>query len=129
MKLFSFLLKYSKVKVILAAVIGIVSGATNGAVMAMITSILNHSGHTGQGMLWAFIGVVTLALLTNFFSRYMLIHLSEQATFDLRMHMCRQVLAADLRRLEEAGTGKIFSCLTQDIPNITRALLSLPFMM
>jgi putative ATP-binding cassette transporter len=129
MKLFSFLLKYSKVNVIFAAIIGIISGGVNGLVMAMITSVLSSSGNTSRNMLWAFVGIVALALITNFLARYLLIKLSEQATFDLRMHLCKQILAADLRGLEEAGTGKIFSTLTQDIPNITRALLSLPFMM
>jgi putative ATP-binding cassette transporter len=44
------------------------------------------------------------------------------------MHLCRQVLAAPLRNLEEIGTNRIFATLTQDVPSITRAMLSLPFM-
>jgi putative ATP-binding cassette transporter len=55
-----------------------------------------------------------------------LIRLGQGALLELRMRLCRQILATPLRRLEEFGAPRLMSSLTDDIPTITNALLAIP---
>jgi len=128
MALISFLLRHSKKNAFLAALVGVVSGVSNGVLMAQINHVLSHSGLTTSRDVAGFAGITLLVLITNFLSRYLLIDISEQAAFDMRMRLSRQVLAVPLRQIEEIGGNRIFTTLTEDVPSITRAVLTLPIM-
>jgi putative ATP-binding cassette transporter len=54
------------------------------------------------------------------------VRLSQATVLDLRMRICRKVLSAPLRLLEDIGQPRIMAVLTQDIPDITTAILQVP---
>jgi putative pyoverdin transport system ATP-binding/permease protein len=46
----------------------------------------------------------------------------------MRMQLCRQILAAPLRHLEQLGSARLLTTLTDDVPNITNAVLIIPLL-
>ncbi|MGB7923135.1 MAG: cyclic peptide export ABC transporter [Pyrinomonadaceae bacterium] len=128
MKLLAFLFKHSRGTVILAALISIIGGVSSAVLIALINSVFIRSGPPARGMVWYFGGLVLIALAANLVSESLLNSLSERTLYDLRMNLCRQVIAAPLRRLEEVGAHKFLAALTDDIPHLSRALLSVPML-
>lgn len=127
MKIFLYLLRYSGRRIALAACIGIIGGVSSVALMIIVNERLKTLSLTVPRLAWSFVGLVVAVLVSNFFSRVILVHLSQRTTYDLNIRLCRQVIATPLRRLEEIGMHRILSTLTQDIPAITTALIELPF--
>ncbi|HEX8846790.1 MAG TPA: cyclic peptide export ABC transporter [Pyrinomonadaceae bacterium] len=127
MRLTNFLLRHSRGVIVLAALVGIISGGSSAILMALINARLSTDAPPSPALIWGFVGVMLVALVSNYASRVLLSQISQRAIFDLRMRLCRQVLASPLRRLEEIGSHRILATLTQDIPAITRAFLDLPF--
>ncbi len=128
MKLIAFLFKHSRGTVILAALISIIGGVSSAALIALISNNFIRSEPQAQGMIWYFGGLVLIALAANLVSESLLNSLSERTLYDLRMGLCRQILAAPLRRLEEVGAHRLLAVLTDDIPHLSRALLSVPML-
>ncbi|MGA9996000.1 MAG: cyclic peptide export ABC transporter [Pyrinomonadaceae bacterium] len=126
MKLISFLFKHSRGAVIIAALISIISGGSSALLIVLINNIFIRPAPTTSHTVWYFIGLVALVLVSNLISEALLNHLSEQALFSLRMRLCKKILAAPLRQLEEIGAPKLVGTLTEDVPNLSRALLSVP---
>lgn len=127
MKIIYFLMRHSRGIIILAALLGIVSGASSALLMALINERLGEGPSARPTTVWLFVGIVLAALAANYVSRLLLSRISQQAIYDLRMHLCRQVLSVPLRHLEEIGSHRILATLTQDIPTITRAFMDVPF--
>jgi putative ATP-binding cassette transporter len=127
MKIIYFLMRHSKGVIILAALLGVVSGGSSAILMALINKRLGEGASAHPQTVWLFVGIVLAALASNYASRVLLSRISQEAIFDLRMHLCRQVLAVPLRHLEEIGSHRILATLTQDIPTITRAFMDVPF--
>jgi putative ATP-binding cassette transporter len=126
MNLFSFLLRYSWRLVSLAILIGIIAGASSAALMALINARLEGPGSSSGRLLWLMVGLVVIVFISSLGSRIVLNRLSQRAVFDIRMRLCRQVLAIHLRRLEEFGSERILAALTEDITSITGAIVSIP---
>src|SRR5262245_41115703 len=101
MKLISILLKYSRRTVILAIIAGVISGACNAALLAIIHRALTTGSQAN--LLWGFIALWFVLPASRIASQVTLSHLVQTAIYDLRMHLSRQMLAAPLRQLEEIG--------------------------
>ena len=128
MKLLAFLFRYSRGSIVLSIIVGIVSGACSAALIALINSSLVAASAARETLVWRFAGLVGLVLVTNYVSRAVLLRLSEHATYELRMRLCRQALETPLRKLENVGSHRILATLTQDISIITGALLNIPIL-
>ena len=126
MKLFLFLLHYSRRTAILAILAGIVSGASSTGMLALINASLRRNGPAAGKLIWAFVALCLMLPLARFISETLLIRLGQGALLELRMRLSRQILATPLRRLEEFGAPRLMSSLTDDIPTITNALLMIP---
>ncbi|HSL55157.1 MAG TPA: cyclic peptide export ABC transporter [Pyrinomonadaceae bacterium] len=126
MKLMSVLLSYSRRTVILAIIAGIVSGACNAALLAIIHRVLTSSGGTSPNLLWGFLALWFVLPASRIASQVTLSHLVQTAIYDLRMHLSRQMLAAPLRQLEEIGPHRLFATLNDDVQAISNALVSIP---
>lgn len=126
MKLVAFLLARSKWNVALSIVVGVLSGACSAALMALINTSLVNASLPPSTLAWRYTAFVVAVLVTSYVSRLLLLNLSERTTFELRMHLCREVTEAPLRRLEEVGGHRILAALTQDINVVASALLNIP---
>lgn len=126
MKIFTFMMKYSRGIVILSIIAGLISGISNTGLVALVHNILGQSNNRPEFLLFAYIGLCLLLPLARFTSQILLTQLSQKGIFELRLQMSRQILAAPLRKLEEVGSARIMSSLTDDLFIITTTLISIP---
>lgn len=126
MKLFLFLLQGSWWLVLLAVSMGFLSGGASAGLLALISRALVE-GVTPIVIL-TFIGLAMVALGTSVVSQVMLIRLSQQAVLDLRLHLSRQILRAELGHLEQLGTPRLLATLTEDVQAVAQAVFAIPFL-
>jgi putative ATP-binding cassette transporter len=112
--------------VTIAIVTGIIAGASSAALVAFINAYLNNSGSPSGKTIWLMTALVAAVFISGLASRLILNRLSRRAVFDMRMRLCREVLAVPLRRLEEIGSHQILAALTEDIAHISAAVINIP---
>src|SRR5262249_15354121 len=88
---------------------------------------LTHPTRSKSVLVWCFIALGIGKIFTNFISQALLAKFSQQVVADLRRGLIRKILAVPLRRLEEIGAPRVLVALTDDVFNITQALLAIPF--
>ncbi|HZI11031.1 MAG TPA: cyclic peptide export ABC transporter [Myxococcus sp.] len=126
MKLFAFILRRSRGPLLLAMLAGLVSGAASSAFISVInTALLEGAFGTTQALL-SFFGLLILALGSRLGMQLLLNRLNQGAIFELRMQLCRRILAATLRQFEELGTHRLTALLSEDIPTVSNSLMMLP---
>ncbi|WP_223632414.1 cyclic peptide export ABC transporter [Corallococcus sp. EGB] len=126
MKFLALLFRTSPASLILVTLCGLLSGASNAGLIAVINhalaSQLSVSTHVAVGFVT--LGVVTLLL--RYGTQALVNRLNGDALFDMRMRLSRQVVATPLRRLEEHGIANVMTVLTEDLFVISTALGVLP---
>lgn len=125
-RLATLYLGYSKRIVIPAVVVGVIAGSASASLVALISSKVAAPGRSSVAFVLAFVGLALFDMVTVFVSGLLSIRLSQDTVFEMRMNICRKVLSAPLRLLEEVGQHRVMAVLTQDIPDITAAVLSVP---
>src|SRR5215213_101000 len=118
--------KHARLMMGLILLVGVISGFSNAALLAMTNHWLSNVGPSSILFIIIFFTVCLILPLTRFASELMLINLSSKAILELRMEMSRQILSAPLRRLEELGLHRLLATLTEDIPAIGNTLVSIP---
>jgi putative ATP-binding cassette transporter len=126
MKILSFISRVSPGIVVLTVIAGIISGIGSAVLLALIGSALSSRGFTGINSALLFMAVCLTVLATGVASQALLIRLSQGLTYDLRLDLCRRIISAPLRQLEETGTHRLMASLTNDIIVMTDALINLP---
>jgi putative ATP-binding cassette transporter len=117
--------KHARLMMGLILLVGIVSGFSNAALLAMINQWLSNTGSSNLFII-IFFALCLILPLSRFASEVMLIKLSSKAILELRMQLSRQILSAPLRRLEELGLHRLLAALTEDIPAIGNTLINIP---
>jgi len=120
-----FFLSHSRGTVLLAVLVGVVAGLSSTALMAHISVRVVSAGEGGPGV-WGFAGLAALVLVSMTLSGVLSTYLSQRTTYELRMHLCGQLLNSPLRRVEETGNHRIVAALTQDIRVLMDAFLRIP---
>jgi putative ATP-binding cassette transporter len=133
-KLLRFLLRCSKnirharLILVLVIVAGIVGGASTTAFLAIVnTAITNRTG-SWTNVLLSFIAIALLGIACRVASQMLLTRFTIGAVFEMRMQLCRQILAVPYRKLEQSGSHRLFAALTEDLPTIIGALTSIPIL-
>jgi len=126
MKVISVLLSYSRRTIILAVFGGIVTGACNAAMLAIIHGALTSGREASPNLLWGFIALWIILPISRIASQVTLSHAVHTASYDLRMHLSRQILGAPLRQLEEVGPHRLLATLNDDVTAISSALANIP---
>ena len=121
-----FLLARSRLVLILTVVLGGVSGAMNAGMLALLNSAVFHPAGTRGRLLPVFILLCVVAPLTRVVSELLLMRLGQDAIFSLRSEIARQVLTVPLRWLEQNGTHRILSVLTDDLYNLSGTVGLIP---
>ena len=127
MRLIQFLLRSSGKLLAIAVFTGFFSGISTAGLIALISRAINGEGNAAAFGV-AFLGLVTIALVTSILSQGVLIRLSQQAVFKLRMQLSRQLLAAELTHLEQLGNARILATLTEDVQTMAQAVYTVPFL-
>ena len=115
--------------VAIAIVTGFLSGGSSAALIALISQAMTQ-GNTGSlnTLAIAFVGLAFIALTSSIISQVMLIRLAQQAVFQLRISLCRQILATELAHLEKLGSARLLATLTDDVQAVSDAVRLMPFL-
>lgn len=105
---------------------GIISGASNAALLAMIGRWLSSAAPMSNRFIIIFFALCITLPIARFASEGMLINLSSKALLALRIRLTRQILSTPLRRLEELGPHRLMATLTEDVPAIGNSLVEIP---
>ena len=111
---------------LLTTLAALASGACNAGLIALVTSALTTTQPASTKLITAFVFLGLGKVATNFVSQAMLADFSQGAVSQLRRDLIRKILAVPLRGLEEIGAPRILVALTDDVFNITQALLAIP---
>ncbi|EKQ67726.1 cyclic peptide transporter [Leptolyngbyaceae cyanobacterium JSC-12] len=129
MNLISFLLRSSWKVVAIAIFTGFLSGGSSAALIALISrSISRGIGTSLDTIAIAFGCLAFIALASSITSQIMLIRLAQQAIFQLRLSLSRQILGTELAHLEKLGTPLLLATLTDDVQAVSDAVRLVPFL-
>jgi putative ATP-binding cassette transporter len=127
MKIFAFFFQHSRKIVLFSVIAGICCGICNAALLAVINDIIKRNG-ASPALGWSFVGLCILLPVARFGSEFLLTRLGQSSMYHLRMQLCQQILAAPLRHLEQLGISRLTAALTDDIPTLTAAVLTIPLL-
>jgi putative pyoverdin transport system ATP-binding/permease protein len=126
MALLSFLFRSSRVMILLSILVGIVSGVSSAALIALIHRALSLERATAAGLVGAFIGLALIRFSSGVAAEVLLIYLAQNAVLKLRIQLSRRILATSLRQLEELEAHRLLAALVDDVTSISLALINLP---
>jgi len=127
MNLLRFLLRNSKWTTVFAILFSIASGIAGASLIAAIHSILSSQDRSSP-KIWGYCLLCLLLLVTQMVSQILLLRISQETIYDLRLQLSRSIIKAPLRGLEKAGSGRLMAALTGDAATISGALLGVPIM-
>jgi putative pyoverdin transport system ATP-binding/permease protein len=110
----------------LTTMAALLSGACNAGLIALVNQALTDARSSTSALIWAFVLLGLGKVITNFISQAMLANFSQNAISNLRRNLIRKILAVPLRQFEEIGAARVMVALTDDVFNITQALLAIP---
>jgi len=129
MSLIVFLLRSSWWMVAIAILTGFLSGGSTASLIALISSSLSQTtSNMFASIAWTFVGLSIVALITSIISQLMLIQLAQEAVFQLRLTLSRQILGSELAHLEKLGAPRLLATLTDDVQAVTEAVRLVPFL-
>lgn len=127
MKIIAFFFVHSRRLLVFSVLISAISGVCNAVLLAVINLSLK-TNPPAKTALWGFLGLCVTLPVTRYVSERVLSKLGQQAMFDLRMRLCRQIVSAPLRHLEQFGVPRLLAALTDDVPSITAAVTIIPIL-
>lgn len=128
MRLILLLLRASWKVVLLAGLLGGISGIANVSLLALIHRALQRPGASSALLMSLFAACCLFVLLTRIGSQMFLVRLAQYSVSQLRLGLCRRILESPLRHLEEIGTHRMLGSLTGDVLVVAQALNGVPTM-
>jgi len=128
MKLFKFILHSCRGMSLLIVLAAILSGAANAGLLAVVNAVLHRSDRNGGWTIAAFVGLALSRLATSYLSQMISVQFSQGTIARLRRDLVQAILQAPLRKLEELGAPRLLVALTDDVYQVTQALLGIPIL-
>ena len=126
MKLLSFLLQSSRGMVAIAILTGFISGGSSAALIALASRAIG--GGAVGAIAGIFITLAVVSLVTSVISQVALVQLSQNAVFNLRLGLSRQILSSELSHLEQLGSARTLATLTEDVNAVASAVALFPYL-
>lgn len=124
MKLLRFLLLESWQKVIIASLLGLASGACNAKLISLINQAIRQAS-ISQSFFY-FLSLLCFSLIIGILSQFILIHLSQDAIYRLRLALSRNILSSPLQHLEQLGEHRLLATLTNDVRVLSNTVAVIP---
>jgi putative pyoverdin transport system ATP-binding/permease protein len=121
MNVIRLFLSTSRISVLVATVTGLLSGASNAGIIALIHAALQGKSPSQGQFALEFLGLCLLMLISTAMSQMCINRVAETVLFDLRLRLTSHILACPLRYIEETGIPQLFATLTQDLEVIGNA--------
>jgi putative pyoverdin transport system ATP-binding/permease protein len=126
MDLIRFLFRQYRTKIIIASLIGAISGIGCSAVIALVHQKLKGGGADTGATAPMFFALIVAYYLLSSWAEYLLLSIAQSELCRLRIEFCRHILSLPLRRLEEIGAPRLFASLTNDIEKIVHTVRQIP---
>ena len=121
-------IRLSRLSMVVIGILGIVSGAAQTGMVALINSIINQAATPERSRVVLFVALCVTLPLCRFFSSLLLINLTNRSLLELRVRLSHRILGAPLRGLEMLGPSRLVATLTQDIGTIVDTIGLLPIL-
>lgn len=128
MNLIRYLYRHSWYLALFAAISGVVSGLSSASLVALINRGIAAPEEIGRLGL-AFAGLCVLLLASKLGADISLLHLTQQAIYQLRLALSRKLLATPLKKLQALGKHRLLVILTEDINTFTNAFEWVPILL
>lgn len=128
MNLFVLFLHRSRWQLICSAIAGAISGLVTTALVAVINTELRYAPEWPTYLLWTFIGLCMLRMIAGIAAHVLLVRLSQNAIYDLRLSLCHRVLAAPLPQIESLGVTRLMASLAEDMQQVGTIVINLPYL-
>lgn len=125
MQLIRFLLTISTGRIIGVFTAGLISGVANTYLLLLIRDVLAPQADHDRAIV-PFIITGLVALAAGVVSQVLLIRLTQQAIYRLRVQLSGAVVSAPLERLERLGVHRLLATLTEDVRALSQAVTALP---
>jgi putative ATP-binding cassette transporter len=76
---------------------------------------------------WQFPTLALIVVVNSIISQVLLINLSQEAVYQLRLRLSRGILSSQLRHIEKLGTPRLLATLTEDVATLTATVYAIPF--
>lgn len=119
MKIVALLLKRFPLAFSIAAVIGLLSGFCNAALVAVISIGLREPEK--QGLVPVFVLVAIVSVASAVLAHAQMLKLANNLLAKLRIELARAVLAAPYSKIEQTGGPRLILALTEDIQTVGNA--------
>ncbi|NJL79303.1 MAG: cyclic peptide export ABC transporter [Richelia sp. RM2_1_2] len=130
MNLIWLLLKASWLQVAIAILTGLISGGTTARLIALINKAISEGFQSSDSLSnlgWQFPILALIVVVNSIISQVLLINLSQEAVYQLRLRLSRGILAAQLQHLEKLGIPRLLATLTEDVATLTATVYAIPF--
>lgn len=127
--LLAMFLRRSRRGIAAAVLAGLVSGAATAALIAQINSLIRAPGSRSSAQVGLFITLCLVRLLTGIACHLLLIRLSQGAIFEMRIALCRTILAAPLDKVESVGAHRLTAAFTEDMQSVANVVVNLPYLL
>ncbi|HEY9737594.1 MAG TPA: ABC transporter transmembrane domain-containing protein, partial [Trichocoleus sp.] len=124
MQYIQLLLKRSWQTIVVAVLLGLISGMCNARLIALINRAV-HQPAQSQPLLPFFV-LVVLTLGIGVLSQFILISLSQDAIYQLRLTLSRNILKTPLQHLEHLGDHRLLAALTDDVRVLSHTVSVFP---
>jgi putative ATP-binding cassette transporter len=108
------------------ALTGVISGLCSAAILAVINRALYASADAMGPAIVMMVLLIAAKIATNAISRWLLVKYAQETLTNLSIDLCRKVLAAPLRLVEQTGAHRVLTALTTDVPTLGVTLQTLP---
>jgi len=115
--------------IVLAVVTSSVAGVSYTMLIALIKRALKGDLTSQPKVVWIFFAFCLAIPICGFASQMVLLYLTSKASYELRIQLSRQILAAPLRQLERLGPPRLLATITQDIGSVIELVTVLPQML
>jgi putative pyoverdin transport system ATP-binding/permease protein len=121
-----FLWEISWRHIVIATTAGLVSGCGNALLISLINQSVNRAAIPNALAYFAALGF--FILITSILAQFVLIQLSQNAIYQLRLKLSQTILASPLQHLERLGENRLLATLTDDVRSLTHAVSSIPML-
>ncbi|WKB55447.1 cyclic peptide export ABC transporter [Eleftheria terrae] len=122
----SYLIRQSRRLLLAASLASLTSGASSVLLLAQINTALTAPESQRRGLALVFAAVALLTMLSHMASSVLFERLGQRAHAELRRFISARVLATDYRRLEELGTARVQSALSEHSARVAEFFVSAP---
>jgi len=110
----------------LAIAASMASGACSALLIAFVGKQFTSVSNFGFTSMAYFFGLLIVSLLTSLYASHVLIDVSSQYSYSLKLTLCRRILGTHYARLETIGGHRLTAMLAEDMASVSMAFSRIP---